>query len=68
MRVCLSDADRCLQSDVVSNGHLQVLEGAAMAASCPEFISTKFKNEELTLHRPNHELLWEASEAAVGAW
>ena len=57
-----------MQSDVVSNGHLQVLEGAAMAASCPEFISTKFKNEELTLHRPNHELLWEASEAAVGAW
>jgi NAD(P)-dependent dehydrogenase (short-subunit alcohol dehydrogenase family) len=33
-----------------------------------EFIASKFENEQLTMHPPNREVLWEASEAAVGAW
>ena len=42
------------------------MEGAISANDAPEWISTKFEKEALTMSKENQDCLWAASEAAVG--
>lgn len=36
------------------------------AGDAPDWIKEKFEKEMLSLHKPNHDLLWKASEDAIG--
>lgn len=45
---------------------VKVLAGGAMADSCPAWTVEKYASEELTLCKADAEILWSASEAAIG--
>ena len=45
---------------------VKCMEGAISANDAPEWISTKFEKEALTMSKENQDCLWAASEAAVG--
>ena len=54
------------QSGVTLGLPVKVLASGAMADTCPEWTMERFNNEELTLSKSNHDVLWTASEAAIG--
>ena len=45
---------------------VKAMEGGQPSVSAPDWIKEGFEKEKLVMHIPNRELLWAASEAAIG--